>query len=206
VLYIILTRISRGFQISNLKFEIQPVAADTVIFVFQPHFRKIWDPLIRAIHISSWLYFQGEFESGHRNLKFSLWQLLQLYWCFSHIVGKCDLHQLGWSRYHLDQIFEGVLNLKSEIWNSISGTCYGNICVLVTFLEHLMSTNQVDLYTILIGFLKRFWIWNQTHQIQPVPFTFGMFVLDIYFQRSIMLDILLKLCVRHVENIYICID
>jgi len=181
VLYIILTGIFRRFQISNYKFEIQPVAPAMAIFVFQPHFGKIWPHPIkvnphRMFYISSWPKFSGDSEYPIRNLKFSLWHLLQPYLCFSHILAKYDLIQSGWFIHHPDQIFEVILNIQSEIPNSACGICYSNICVSATFQENVTSSNEDGLYIILIEILRRFWIWSQKYQIPWVAHNIAIFV------------------------------
>ena len=69
---------------------------------------------------------------GHICVAATLW---------SHMMKKCDLHQLGWFIYHSDQIFKGILNLATNIWNSICGSCYGYIYPTVTFLQNVTSTD-----------------------------------------------------------------
>ena len=78
VLYIILTRILRGFWISNQKFQIQPIASAITGLVLSASAtsQKIWPSLIRVIYISSWPEFWGDSEYLIRNFKFSLWHLL----------------------------------------------------------------------------------------------------------------------------------
>ena len=90
-------------------------------------------PPIRMSYVSSWLNFHRDSESEVRTLKFHQWHIIWLYLNFSHIWPKLDLHQSWWSIYHLDPFFTEILNLKSELWNSISGTSYDHICVLALF-------------------------------------------------------------------------
>jgi hypothetical protein len=80
-------------------------------------------------YISSWPEFPGGSEYPVRNLKFSLWQHIWLYWwnVFQPHYGKSDLHQSGWSIYHPYSIFKEILNLNLKIWNSASGSTYGYI-------------------------------------------------------------------------------
>jgi hypothetical protein len=152
MLYIILTRISRGSWISNEKFEIQPVAPTIAILVFQPHLGKIWPWPIEMIYISSGLNFQGDSRSELRNLKFHQWHWLWSYWCFStsKILENYDPYQSLWSIHHQDLIFKGILNFNSKIWNFISGTLHAYVGVSDIFQESVIFTNQDDLYTIRI--------------------------------------------------------
>jgi len=90
-------------------------------------------PPIRMSYVSSWLNFHRDSESEVRTLKFHQWHMIWLYLNFSHIWPKLDLHQSWWSIYHLDPFFTEILNLKSELWNSISGTSYDHICTLALF-------------------------------------------------------------------------
>jgi hypothetical protein len=69
-LYIILTRFLRWFWISNQKFQIQPVASAIAIFVFQPHFRKMWPHPMRMVYISFWSKSWGGSEFEVINIKF----------------------------------------------------------------------------------------------------------------------------------------
>jgi hypothetical protein len=85
------------------------------------------------IYISSGLIFHRDSESEVRTFKFHQWDMIWLYLDFSHIWQKLDLHQSWWSIYHLDPFFTEIRNLKSELWNSISGTLYGHICILALF-------------------------------------------------------------------------
>ena len=91
----------------------------------------IWPSPIRMVHISSWLKSQGESGSGLRNLKFSLWQHVQLYLYISHITGRFDPHQTRWTIHHPKPIFEENLDLKSEFQNSTNSIHIWYITVLV---------------------------------------------------------------------------
>jgi hypothetical protein len=90
-LYIILTAFSRRFWIWSPKFEIHSAILATAIFILQPHFGKCDSYQIGIIYISFWPLFQGDSESGHQNLKFTLWHLLQLFLSCSHISGNVIL-------------------------------------------------------------------------------------------------------------------
>jgi hypothetical protein len=105
--------------------------------------RDIWPSPIRMIHISSWLKSQGESESGLRNLKFSLWQHVQLYLYISHIMGRFDFHQTRWTIHHPKPIFEENLDLKSEFQNSTNSIHIWHITVLVNtcMLYYAISRN-----------------------------------------------------------------
>jgi hypothetical protein len=60
----------------------------------------------------------------------------------------------------------------SEVWNSISGSCYSYICAFATLRENLTFTNQDDPYIILTQFSRRIQIWSQKFQILSVAFIF----------------------------------
>lgn len=66
--------------------------------------------------------------------------------CFSHITGKNDLHQSGWSIYHPYSIFQEIMNLNLKIWNSTSGSTYGYI-VLWSLLGKIQSSPIRMFYT-----------------------------------------------------------
>ena len=71
------------------------------------------------------------------------------------------INQSGWSIYCLDQNLEEIQDLKSEVWNPISGSSYSHICGFATLWEILIFPNQDDPYIILPQFSKRFQIWSQ---------------------------------------------
>ena len=119
----------RRFWISNQTIQIQSVALAIAGLVCQPHFRNIWPSPIRVIYVSSWPDFWGDSGSGHQNLKFHLWHTIQPYLCFGHISEKSDLHRSRWSIHHPDQNIEEVLNLDTEILNSISSIHIWHISV-----------------------------------------------------------------------------
>ena len=153
--------------------------------MFQPHYNvtygEIWPPPIRMIYTSSWLDFQGDSESGHQNLEFDWWELLRLCVSHSHILGKCDLHQSWWSIHHPDQIFKGILNLVTKIWNSICGSCYGYMYPTATLWDNPTTTNQGDLYIIWTRFLRRFRIQSQKFEITSVAYTRAIFVFQPHY-------------------------
>ena len=72
----------------------------------------------------------------------------------SHKINLTKSDRLKW--YH-DLFFKGNPDVDSEIWNFISSTRYGYICILATFWANLTSTNQGHLYIIWIRILRRFW-------------------------------------------------
>jgi hypothetical protein len=127
---------------------------------------KIQSSPIRMFYTSSSWEFQEGSEYPARNFKFSLWQQiwLHLYNVFqshSHITGKFDLHQSGWSIYHPDLNLMENLNLNSEISNLACDSTYGYICISATLRGNLTFTNQDELYIILTQFLRRIQIWSQ---------------------------------------------
>ena len=109
---------------------------------------------------------------------------------------KYELHQSGWAIHHHDQICKEILNLLSEISNLACNTYYGHICLSATFRRNQTFTNQDDLYIILTGFSRRFWIWSQNVHIQPVASTVGIFLLNLYLDTwwySISMDPTMKI-------------
>lgn len=123
-------------------------------------FWHMWPPPWWSIHHSD------QTCKGLLNLVIKIWNSICsiCYNCifhFSHISGQFDLSRIGSVIYHPDPIFEKSLNIKLEFWNSASDICYSHICAIATFFRNLISTNQGDLCTILIRFLRRFWIWSQ---------------------------------------------
>ena len=300
-IYIILTRISRGSWISNQKFEIQPVATHTAIFVFQPHYghlknwiftnwdnlyviltqfsrrfwiwtqkfeihpvaahvailyyslfwkkynlhqsgcsiyhpdqnfqrilniqpeilnlacgnkysyicimyfshtatlRDIWPSPIRMIHISSWLKSQGESKSGLRNLKFSLWQHVQLYLYISHITGRFDFHQTRWTIHHPKPIFEENLDLKSEFQNSTNSIHIWHITVLVNtcMLYYAISRNPtIRIICLTYGWYKfTYWLWIREFSVKffTTGCTADITVIHIY-SHIIQSTVILQRC------------
>ena len=70
---------------------------------------------------------------GHICVAATLW---------SHMMKKCDLHQLGWFIYHSDQIFKGILNLATKIWNSICGSCYSYLYPIASHITGKFDRSQ----------------------------------------------------------------
>ena len=99
------------------------------------------------IYTSSRLNFQGDSEFPIRILKFHQWHLLWPYQCLRQIAGKYYLLQSGWFIYHPDCIFKGVLTIRSEFWNSISGICYGHIGVWGRLRENIIPSKIRMIYT-----------------------------------------------------------
>jgi hypothetical protein len=85
------------------------------------------------------LIFPGESISELRNLEFHQWHLPWLYLCFSHIAGQFDLTKSDHLKSHWGLFSQENPNLNSEIWNSISGTFHGYICVSATLQDNLTS-------------------------------------------------------------------
>ena len=131
------------------------------------------------IYISSGPIFHRDSESEVRTLKFHQWHMIWLYLDFSHIWQKLDLHQSWWSIYHLDPFFTEILNLRSELQNSISGTWYVHVCILSLFWWNSTSTNHDDLYIIWACFLQRFQIQSQKFTNPSVESTFDTFLFNI---------------------------
>ena len=98
--------------------------------------------------------------------------------CFRHILGKCDLHQSGWSIHHQDLILKGALNIQSEFKNSISGTCHGHISVWGRLRENITPSNQDDLYIILTAFSRGFWPSDQNFEIPSVAAAMAISVFE----------------------------
>ena len=71
-LYIILIRFWRRFQIWSPKFEIYSVAPTIAILIVQPQCGKREPHQMWMIYMSVWSNFQGDSESDHQNLKFTL--------------------------------------------------------------------------------------------------------------------------------------
>jgi hypothetical protein len=147
-------------ELGNLKFSTYGY------IVLWPLLGKMQPSPIRMFYTSSSSEFQEGFEYPARNFKFSLWQQiwLHLYNVFqshSHITGKFDLHQSGWSIYHPDLNLMENLNLNSEISNLACDSTYGYICISATLRGNLTFTNQDELYIILTRFLRRVQIWSQ---------------------------------------------
>jgi hypothetical protein len=140
---------------------------------------KIQSSPIRMFYTSSSWEFQEGSEYPARNFKFSLWQQiwLHLYNVFqshSHIMGKFDLHQSGWSIYHPDLNLMENLNLNSGISNLACDSTYGYICISATLWGNFSFTNQDEPYIILTQFLRRIQIRSQNFKIQPIASVFGI--------------------------------
>jgi hypothetical protein len=82
--------------------------------------------------------------------------------------------------HHLNPIFWESLDLKSEISNSISGTCYS---ISVTFRENVTFTDEGDLYIIWVRISRRFQIWSQKFEIPSVASAVAIFVFQPHFQK-----------------------
>jgi hypothetical protein len=82
--------------------------------------------------------------------------------------------------HHLNPIFWESLNLKSEISNSISGTCYSGSA---TFWENVTFTDQGDLYIIGVRISRQFQIWSQKFEIPSVASAVAIFVFQPHFQK-----------------------
>ena len=155
-------------EILNLNLKIWNSASGSTYgyIVLWPLLGKIQPSPIRMFYTSSSWEFQEGSEYPARNFKFSLWQQIWLYLYnvfqpHSHITGKFDLHQSGWSIYHPDLNLMENLNLNSEISNLACDSTYGYICISATLRGNLTFTNQDELYIILTWFLRRVQIWSQ---------------------------------------------
>ena len=154
--------------ILNLNLKIWNSASGSIYgyIVLWPLLGKIQSSPIRMFYTSSSWEFQEGSEYPARNFKFSLWQQIWLYLYnvfqpHSHITGKFDLHQSGWSIYHPDLNLVENLNTNSEILNLACDSTYSYICISATLRENLTFTNQDELYIILTQFLRRIQIWSQ---------------------------------------------
>ena len=71
-----------------------------------------------------WVTFSATFSRKHSHM----WPAAIYGIAHPHSLGRGFMKfffvQIGHSIYHLDPFFEENLNLQSEIWNSICGTCY----------------------------------------------------------------------------------
>ena len=74
------------------------------------------------------------------------------------------------------QMVEKISDPAAAIWNSISDTHYGYICVSATFRENMASPNQIIWIGIRSHFSRRIWIWSQKFQIQPVGSIVSIFL------------------------------
>ena len=111
----------------------------------------------------------------------------------------------SWSDFWRDSESE-VRNFKFYLWHTIQP---GYICVLVIFQRNLTSTDQDDLYIILIEISRGFWIWTQKFWIPSVASTFDISLLNGFLdiQEWIMLSSEippLKSDIRH--KTYICVS
>ena len=91
---------------------------------------------------------------------------------------KCDLTKSDHLKWHQGLFSQENSYLNSEIWNSISGTFYGYICVSATLRDNLNPPNQIISSGMRSHFSRRIWIWSQKFQIQPVGSTVSIFLMN----------------------------
>ena len=128
---------------------------------------------------STW--YQGWILEQIQDLKSFLPYLVRVTWYSqythitknSHKINPTKSHHLKW---HQDLFFEENPDVDSEIWNCISSTRYGYICILATLRENLTSANQSDLYIIWTRIARRIQIQSQKFEILPVAPAMAIFI------------------------------
>ena len=121
-LYVSLIEFSRRFWIWSPKFKIPSVASATAIFIVQPPCEKCDPHQIEMTYISVWPNFQGDSESGHSNLKFTLWHMQ---WPLGNVTHTKTIFILSWVYFLWDsESGESAWCCRSILVKPINQYCF----------------------------------------------------------------------------------